>query len=426
MRDIRWFLHPLLSWVLIGAVSILGIILSVRYFTLPFRMDAGSAGKQSRKRRNTKQSTVGATLIAVFTAFVVSRVFLCLVYAIAGHLLGLSATLKADPFSQLLRWDAQHYLSLAENWYVATGDARLHLVFFPLYPLVVRVFHRALGLNVAFVSIVLSNVFLFLSGWALYRLVEHSFDRDTAERALRYFMFAPLSFFFSLPFSESLFFMLCVMCVLMARRRKFPWALLLGALASATRLLGLLCAIPVFYEYLLVVREKKGGVRMAVVSALKCTAIGSGVVGYLALNYAVSGNAFMFLTYQREHWSQTFGSLFYTMRYTVEGLFTYTDAMKWTTWGAQILWIVAMIVLIAMAFRRVSAGDGLYSVMYTYISVAPTWLLSGPRYLTGMYTVYPMIARLTANKIVDCVLMTLSCMLAGVMLIAYAYFNGVL
>ena len=30
-----------------------------------------------------------------------------------------------------LKGDAPHYLGIADNWYVTTGDARFHIVFFP-------------------------------------------------------------------------------------------------------------------------------------------------------------------------------------------------------------------------------------------------------------------------------------------------------
>ena len=35
-------------------------------------------------------------------------------------------------------WDAMHYLRLAQQGYVAAGDSRVSLVFFPLYPWLVR------------------------------------------------------------------------------------------------------------------------------------------------------------------------------------------------------------------------------------------------------------------------------------------------
>src|SRR3954451_21058571 len=36
------------------------------------------------------------------------------------------------------RWDATHYLNLAENGYVAKGDGRTSIVFYPLSPWLVR------------------------------------------------------------------------------------------------------------------------------------------------------------------------------------------------------------------------------------------------------------------------------------------------
>ena len=35
-------------------------------------------------------------------------------------------------------WDTLHYLRLAEHGYVAAGDSRVSLVFFPLYPWLIR------------------------------------------------------------------------------------------------------------------------------------------------------------------------------------------------------------------------------------------------------------------------------------------------
>ena len=32
-------------------------------------------------------------------------------------------------------WDAPHYVAIAKNWYVNTGDAANFIVFFPLYPI---------------------------------------------------------------------------------------------------------------------------------------------------------------------------------------------------------------------------------------------------------------------------------------------------
>ena len=37
-------------------------------------------------------------------------------------------------------WDAPHYVAIAKNGYVNTGDAANFIVFFPLYPILIRLF----------------------------------------------------------------------------------------------------------------------------------------------------------------------------------------------------------------------------------------------------------------------------------------------
>lgn len=48
----------------------------------------------------------------------------------------------APPLSILMRqfdhWDSPHYIDIAKNGYVNEGEQRLLIVFFPLYPLLIR------------------------------------------------------------------------------------------------------------------------------------------------------------------------------------------------------------------------------------------------------------------------------------------------
>ena len=40
----------------------------------------------------------------------------------------------ARMFGELTRWDGSHYIGLIQNGYVNLGDARFHIVFYPLFP----------------------------------------------------------------------------------------------------------------------------------------------------------------------------------------------------------------------------------------------------------------------------------------------------
>ena len=119
-------------------------------------------------------------------------------------------------------WDASHYLRLAENGYVAAGDARVSLVFFPLYPWLVRL--------VAFVVQNYIAAALIVSGFAsaatavlLRRLACCDETEQVARNAVWFLLIFPTSFFLHVPYTESLFLALCLGCFLAAR--KSHWAL---------------------------------------------------------------------------------------------------------------------------------------------------------------------------------------------------------
>lgn len=384
-----------------GAMGFLLVVLLVRYFVRPFRADVLGglcAAAPAHKRRGGAVSARQA-LLFVAAAYLLSRLFVYAVGMICAFAAGQGARYLENPLSMWVRWDAHHYVGLAENWYVNEGDARLHLVFFPLFPLITRGVHLLFSMDAAAAGTLVSGLCLLVSAWALFRLVELGQGATAARRAVLLLLFAPLSFFLSIPYSESLFLMLCLLSALFARRRRMALAVFFGALAAGTRVLGLLCAVPIYYQYLLLVKEKKGGWRLALRYVLFTLPVALGFAAYLLLNYRVSGDPFRFLTYQKEHWSQQMGSLCNTLEYTLSGALHYDDAaLKWGTWLPQSLYILFSIALLLALFRRVDPGDGAYALLYVYLAVSPTWLLSGARYLTAMYALYPMLAMLTEKK----------------------------
>lgn len=330
------------------------------------------------------------------------------------------------PSGAWIRWDANHYLGLAENWYVNQGDPRFHIVFYPLYPLLVRGLRLVFLDNTALAATVLSNICLFGAGWALFRLVEMEFGQYAASRALKYLMLCPLSLFFSIPYSESLFVLLTLLSVLMARRRNMALSILFGALAANTRLLGLLCAVPVFHAFLCIARERSEGdrkrfARGALVGVLCTCLIALGFLAYLWLNYSVTGDPLKFLEYQRDHWSQSFGSLYGSVRTTIQNLLVENDrGTLLGIWLPQIVSIFLVLALLCATAKRLNPGDGAYALLYFYIALAPTWLLSGPRYLAGMYALHPMLALVTGKKWQDCAMTALLALLSLYCVYAYA------
>ncbi len=354
--------------------------------------------------------------------FFVSRLIVFGSVAACAAVQGRLETVLANPAAYWVRWDGPHYLGLAENGYVTEGDPRFHIVFYPLYPALVACARWIFGGNTALAATALSNACLFGAGLALTEAVWLRQGEKAALRALPLVMLCPYSVFCSTAYTESLFLLLCALAVLLARRERFGWAICFGALAANTRMPGLMTAIPIFYEMLRKARRDKLGAGYVARSALAVCLVLLGLGAYIALNYFVTGDPFRFMTYQREHWGQQLGLFWDTFQYTVRNAFTYTSEMwRLYTWIPQAAcMLLAFALLLGAAFRRAYPGDGAFMWVYLAVALGTTWLLSGPRYLCGMYALYPVLASVFRKKAAHISLCAAFAVLLGYLSCIYA------
>jgi hypothetical protein len=159
-------------------------------------------------------------------------------------------------FSPMAKWDSQHYLAIAYDGYVEAHAGLPPAVdrpaFFPLFPGIVRVvsgFAASRGLVLIMAYVV--SLACFLGALALlHRLTAIELGERYARPTLLLLSFFPTALFFGIPYSESLFLLLAVGAFLAARQGEWEIAGLVLALASATRVPGLLLIVPVALIYL--------------------------------------------------------------------------------------------------------------------------------------------------------------------------------
>lgn len=302
--------------------------------------------------------------------------------------------------------DAPSYLGIAENWYVTSGDPMYHIVFFPFFPVLIRLFNLIFdnSLLSALVINTLSSVGIGLAAYEL-ALIDHS--RKDALRFVKYIFIIPASFFFFAPMTEALFLLLSLLCVYFARRSQYVYAAILGALASFTRSQGVLLMFPVAviavnnavlsYKHS---KNKKKLVTDLVKSGLCTLAIATGLVAYLGINYSVWGDAFQFSVFQREHWSQELGFFFETVQMIFDRLKEgfeaattmvfaqdYSFRLAVALWLPQLLYIFASLFVMLFSVKRMDPAYTVFYIVYFIFSVGATWLLSAPRYLMACMSV---------------------------------------
>lgn len=175
----------------------------------------------------------------VIKSFLIWRIGLFLVLFLAvkfiplqQHFLGGGMTnyLKAPWLWAWANFDGEHYLSIAKVGY-ANGEQ----AFFPLYPLLIRLFGGGVG-----VGLLISNFFFLLALVGLSKLILLDWNRKIAKTVTVLLLLFPASFYFGGVYTESLFLALTVWSFYLVRRQKWFWASILGAVASATRIIGIL------------------------------------------------------------------------------------------------------------------------------------------------------------------------------------------
>jgi hypothetical protein len=143
------------------------------------------------------------------------------------------------------RFDALWFLRIASHGYAkADGSA----AFYPLYPLATRAVSFVLGGHPLAGALLVSNAAFLGALLMLFVLARSEIGDERARRTVLYLALFPTSFFFLAPYSEALFLLLVLVSLWGARRRRWWVAGLAGALAAATRNLGVLLILPLAVE----------------------------------------------------------------------------------------------------------------------------------------------------------------------------------
>ncbi len=151
---------------------------------------------------------------------------------------GYFGNLVAAPFA---RWDSVWYLQIARFGY---RHQLGRTAFFPLYPGLIHMVGAVLGSDLV-AGVLISLVCFAAALFLLYQLVLLDASPEIAETTVLLVAFSPMAFYFSAIYTESLFLMLSVGCILQARRGRWWAAGVLGGFAAASRNGGVLLVVPV-------------------------------------------------------------------------------------------------------------------------------------------------------------------------------------
>jgi hypothetical protein len=148
--------------------------------------------------------------------------------------------------NMLARWDTAFYYSIATNGYAWDPAMFRHenVVFFPLYPLLMRWGGWLLGGHPLAAGLVISLASFTAAMMLLHRLAALELGEDQAWPALLLISSFPYALYFSAVYTESLFLFLSVGAFYAMRRGYYGGAAALGLAAGLTRPNGFWLTLP--------------------------------------------------------------------------------------------------------------------------------------------------------------------------------------
>lgn len=312
------------------------------------------------------------------------------------------------------RWDAGHYLDIANQGYTNEVDRHFDIAFFPLFPLLIRGLMIVTN-NDVFSAFFISAVATLSVGTLFYKLVKLDFDEKTAFSSVWFLFIFPTAYFLHIAYTESLFLALVIGSFLAARKERWLFAGILGFLACTTRINGLILFLALPFEMFCSWRENGQFKRQWLWIGL----IPLGFLIYLGINFYVTGDAFTFLTVQRETFQRS-------LNYPWIGGWKFVQVIRLQTNANSVMMALQELIFIALGFFSIVAAWRYLRKSYLVwiatnwlLFISQTWILSVPRYTLTLFPMFILFAIAAKKQFADLFITTWSILFLALFIISF-------
>lgn len=312
------------------------------------------------------------------------------------------------------RWDTSNYINIAENGYTNVGHSSLFIVFFPLYPLLIRLFAVFIG-DYLLSAMVVSNLASVFAVLFFYRLVNKDYTSDSSSRAVFYFLIFPTAYFLSAAYSESLFLFLSIASFYYAREGRWFSAGVFGGLASATRITGIVLFPALIIEYWV---QNKAQMRFKEIVWLLLIPLS--FLFYLIINYVTFGDALAFLTIQKQHWFKEFSAPWIGFLNSLGGISWRSPSERMLVNYAEIIFGLIGLATVIAGFLYLRISYNVYALLTWLLITSSSYWMSIPRYTLTIFPLFILLSLAGERKEINYLITVISLIFFSLFLILFA------
>lgn len=311
--------------------------------------------------------------------------FLILSYFLIRHKGGSADGLWQFFYNQFVQaGDTPHYIEIAKHGYASSGENAKYIVFYPLYPLLVRMVQTVVR-DYFVAGVLVSNVCLAVSGCYLYKIIAREYGKNKGWDGVFAYSLYPFGMFLIGMFTESLFIMLLLMCLYYIQKESYVPAAVTGFLAALTRTQGIVLLVPFVYEWLVQCRKQK----RFLWQGMMCLGIPLGTVVYFFINQIVQGDWFAFVKHQAaEPWYNTSKWIAVNLAQHFDMGKEYFGLGLVIYWVQLLLYFAVMLLLFYGLKKKVRVSFIAFGGAYIFVSYLQGWMISGPRYMLSCVAIY--------------------------------------
>jgi len=311
----------------------------------------------------------------------------------------------------LAQWDGGNYLDIASNGY---HDLQ-NFAFFPLYPLLVKIFSFIAFKSTLLSAILLSNIFFVLFLYKLYHYTAKVLSAKKAASTVLTFLLYPATFFCLVAYSESLFLLLAILSLDAIYDKKFLKSSIFVSIATLTRFIGIGLVATVVFSYFVIYKQK---IHLKDILVFPISLLG--ILSFSLYSYIKSGDPLRFISVQHlwqrgisDPISTTFSYFWSPLTLRLRPINDYLDLA---------LTMIFFVILMYGA-KKIPLSLWLFSLFALLIPTYSGTLTSMPRYLLSSLGVFLIIGSFLEERPALKVLVW-SLMLALQCLLAALFING--
>lgn len=350
--------------------------------------------------------------IFILSIFLIWRILLFAVSYFGNAFLAFNPRFPyADIFlipSKLPQWlwtfanfDGVHYLTIAQKGY----SAQFTQVYFPLYPLIIKYISLATKLNPVVLGLVIANIFFVFSIYLFYLLLKDNYEDKTIKWTLLFYVFFPTSFYFGSLYTESLFMFLVFSAFYLAKEKKWLSASFIGALATATRLVGIFLLPALLWKWYQsqAVEKQKSIFKIFFSPVLYIVPLG--LAAYMIYLQIYFGDALYFWHAQPVFGAARSGSaiiLPHRVLFRYFRILTEVPLNQWSFWVAALelsALFLAVFSLVKACFKKIDPSFLIFSALAVGLGVLTGTLSSMPRYILAAMPIFMVLGSLKNNFI---------------------------